>query len=73
MLSRQSEESVLRKRNEFRGMTSDSSEDEEQDYYDYENENCLKTPVSDRIRLESTSVLYSKSMYPLSLGVRDDE
>lgn len=56
-------------------MTSDSSEEDEehQDYYDYENENSLKTPVSDRIRLESTSVLYSKSMYPLSLGVRDDE
>lgn len=33
----------------------------------------FKTPVSDRIRLESTSVLYSKSFYPLSLGIHEDE
>ena len=41
---------------------------------DYGNEKrSFKTPVSDRIKLESTSVLYSKSVYPLSLGIHEED
>lgn len=44
------------------------------DSYDYgEERQSFKTPVSERIRLESTSVFYSKSVYPISLGIHDDE
>lgn len=44
------------------------------DSYVYGDERqSFKTPVSERIRLESTSVLYSKSLYPLSLGIHDEE
>jgi len=47
-----------------------SNEDNEMDYG--ADMKSFKTPVSDRIRLESTSVLYSKSVYPLSLGIHDE-
>eukprot|EP00347_Sterkiella_histriomuscorum_P017387 403349579 len=74
LLSHQSEESMLRQRKEIKGISTSSDDEDDDMYMDYGNENMsLKTPVSDRIKLESTSVLYSKSMYPLSLGIHDEE
>lgn len=69
LLSHISDESMLRKRKDIASLSSNEDEDN-----DYGNEKLsFKTPVSDRIRLESTSVLYSKSMYPLSLGIHDED
>ena len=65
---------MLRQRKEIKGISTSSDDEDDDMYMDYGNENMsLKTPVSDRIKLESTSVLYSKSMYPLSLGIHDEE
>jgi len=33
----------------------------------------LKTPASERLKLESMSALFSKSFYPISLGIAGDE
>lgn len=68
LLSQRSGDLNLRKREDV----SFSSDDDDSDGYGHERQS-FKTPVSDRIRLESTSVFYSKSVYPLSLGIHDDE
>lgn len=33
----------------------------------------VRTPLSERLRLESISVFYSKSIYPTSLGLYYDD
>lgn len=47
--------------------------DNEDDERYGEDTNSLKTPVSERLKQESMSIFYSKTMYPTSLGIIQDE
>jgi hypothetical protein len=50
------------------------SDNDDEDREDDDDDNrSFKTPVSERLKLESMSIFYSKSVYPTSLGIRDDE
>ncbi|CDW89605.1 major facilitator superfamily protein [Stylonychia lemnae] len=71
LLSKQSDdESVMRSRRKVASISS-VGEDSDDEYGT--EKRSFKTPVSDRIKLESTSVLYSKSVYPLSLGIHEED
>jgi hypothetical protein len=51
----------------------DDSEDDNHNYqYGVDSSKVFKTPLSDRIMMDS-SMIYSKSVYPISLGMHDDE
>jgi hypothetical protein len=68
LLSQSSDEELVRKRGNLNVNLTD--EDEEESEQDGEMERMsFKTPVSERLKLESMSVFYSKGLYPISLGM----
>lgn len=66
LLSQSSNESLLIKKdkNNTHMFAEDDDDYEEED--EYEN---YKTPISEKLKLESMSVFYSKGLYPTSLGM----
>ena len=64
-----SDESMLRKRKELEISLSD--EDDDEDYREIEKRS-FKTSLSDKMLMD-VSFLYSKSLYPVSLGHMDDD
>jgi hypothetical protein len=73
LLSQSSDESLLRKRKDLN--LSFLSDDDDVDNYDSSDEDkqSYRTPVSERLKLESMSVFYSKHIFPVSLGRVQDE
>jgi hypothetical protein len=67
LLSRSSNESLLRKKNT--GGPGDMYADDEDSEEDDMDREDYKTPASEKLKLESMSVFYSKGLYPTSLGL----
>lgn len=65
LFSHSSNESLLRKKD------GHMFYEEAEDFSDDENEEQMKykTPASEKLKLESMSVFYSKGLYPTSLGM----
>lgn len=65
------DESILRKRKNID--INFLTEGVENDFENLDDSRSYRTPLSERMMLESISVLYSKSFYPTSLGLHLEE
>lgn len=46
--------------------------DQDEDFNEDDYKQFLKTPVSDKLRHQSVSIFFSKTIYPISLKVIED-
>ena len=69
--SRSSEESLLRRKDnhEVKLSDEDDNSDSEDEGHEDVGRSSYKTPTSERFKLGSMSVFYSKGVFPTSLGM----